>query len=117
MPVEFFNKDQLVKIGETDFTSLDKWFILKFASGNEVTAHINEEFMWSTRCTNDEIVDSLGQEMWVTIDIALAGSGCFYSVVNSQKMDGGQSNEVLVHRSIVVGVSLAQYPLRILWNK
>ena len=45
MPVEFFNKDQLVKIGEKDFTSLDKWFILKFASGNEVTARINEEFM------------------------------------------------------------------------
>ena len=58
-------------------------------------------------CTNGEVVDSLGQEMCVTIDIALAGSSCevivesFYSVVSSQKMGGGQLNEVLVHRSIV----------------
>ena len=67
MPVNFFKKDQLVKTVEKDCISLGKSFILKFASGNEVTAGINEEFVWSTICTNDEIVDLLGQEICVTI--------------------------------------------------
>ena len=118
MPANFFKKDQLFKIVEKAYISLDKWFVLKFASGNEVTARINEEFMWSTICTNGEIVDSLGQEMCVTIDIALAGSGCeaivesFYSVVNSQKMANQMMS--LFMAQLLIGVSLIQYRLQIL---
>ena len=50
---------------------------------------LDEEFIVSTFYTNQDVVDSLGQEMWIAIDVALAGSGCeavvegFYSVVGA----------------------------------
>ena len=87
--------------------SLDKWFILTFSSGAEVTAHLNEETTWSTLYTNAETVQSLGQEFSIGIDVAFSGGGCeavmesFHGIEKSQQMSGHQSNEVLVYHAIV----------------
>ena len=61
----------------------------------------------STFYTNQDVVDSLGQEMCIAIDVALAGSGCeavvegFYNVVGVHKKSGGESNKSLTECVIV----------------
>lgn len=106
-PVLEFNDHQLVSIQCKEKPSLDKWFSLHFSSGTSITARLDEEFIVFTFYTNQEVVESLGQEMCIAIDCALAGSGCeavvegFYSVVGAHKKSGGQSNKSLTERAIV----------------
>ena len=106
-PVLEFNDQQLVTMQCKEKPSLDKWFSLHFSSGTTLTARLDEEFIVSTFYTNQDVVDSLGQEMCISIDVALAGSGCeavvegLYSVVGAHKTSGGQSNKSLTERAIV----------------
>ena len=80
---------------------------MSFSSGISVDARLDEEFITSTFYINVEVVESLGQEMCIALDAALATSGCeaivegFYSVVSAHKKSGGQSNQSLCHRAIV----------------
>ena len=58
--------------------------------------------------------------MCISLDIALAGSGCeavvegFYSVVGAHKESGGQSNIVLMQGQLLIGAYHTQYALPIL---
>ena len=56
--------------------SLDKWFSLHFSSRSTITARLDEELIVSTFYTNQDVVDLLGQELCIAIDVALAGSCC-----------------------------------------
>lgn len=106
-PVTEFNDQQLVTMQCEDKPSLHEWFSLTFSSGSTVHARLNEEFITSTFYNNQEVVNSLSQEMCIAIDVAFATSGCeaivegFYSVVGAHKKYGGQSNQSLTQRSIV----------------
>ena len=86
---------------------MDQWFLLHFSSCSTITARVNEEFITSAFYTNEEVVEPLGQEMCICLDVCLAGSGCeaivegFYSVIGAHKKSGGQSNQSLAQRAIV----------------
>ena len=106
-PVAHFATDILQELNVVDKMGLDKWLTLKFKSGPRVTARLDEANFWKSVYQNTDIVKSLGQEMSISIDVAMAGSGCeaivesFYSVIKNHKKSGRQSNEVLTHRAIV----------------
>ncbi len=87
--------------------SLDQWFSLKFASGVVVKAKLHEENFFASFYNNQIVFESLGKELCIAVDVALAGSGCeaivegFYSVVAAHKKNGGQGNTVLTERAVV----------------
>ncbi len=86
---------------------LDHSFLLEFTSGVKVEAKLHEENLIASFYNNECIYESLGKEMCIALDVALASGGCeaivegFYSVVSAHKKYGGQSNSVLVQRAIV----------------
>eukprot|EP00794_Sanderia_malayensis_P021154 gene21154-23234_t len=106
-PITAFEKHQLISASISDLPSIDQWFLLTFSSGEIVKARINEEFVFTSMYQNEDVVNSLGKEFCIALDVALAVSGCeaivegFYSLVSAHKKSGGQSNEVLTHRAIV----------------
>ena len=106
-PVTAFDGHQLISASVCDHPSIDQWFSLTFSSGKTVRARIDEEFVFTSMYLNEDVVKSLGKEMCISLDIALAVSGCeaivegFYSLVSAHKKKGGQSNEVLTERAIV----------------
>jgi hypothetical protein len=106
-PVTAFDKEQLTSARICNLPMLDQWFSLTFSSGTTIKARIDEEFLFAAIYVNEDVVKSLGKEMCIALDVALAVSGCkavvegFYSIVSAHKKSGGQSNGVLVHRSIV----------------
>ena len=56
--------------------SIDEWFRLRFDSGKKVIARFDEEFVISSFYTNDGVIQLLGQEMCIALDVALATCGC-----------------------------------------
>ena len=105
--IEEFQVSQLKKISVVQDCSIDKWFWLEFFSGTEVKGRICEVSLVESFYNNDVISESLGQEMCIALDVALASGSCeavvegFYSVVKAHKQYGGQSNDVLMHRAVV----------------
>ncbi len=99
--------EQLTSASICNPPTLDQWFSRTFSSGTTIKAHINEEFVFATIYVNEDVIKSFGKEMCIALDVALAVSGCeavvegFYSFVSAHKKSGGQSNEVLVHQSVV----------------
>ena len=105
--VNEFNESNLVSLTELTEISIHHWFEMKFSSGVILKARVHEENVVSLFYNNRCIYSSLGKEMCIAVDIALAASGCeaivegFYSVTAAHKMNGGQGNNVLVQRAIV----------------
>ena len=105
--VKEFNCSQLSKISVLEKHSLNKWFLLEFVSCQSVAAYVNEAYTISTLYSNAEIIQSLGQDACIVIDVALASCGCeaivkgFYSVIKAHAKSGGQSNKVLMERAVV----------------
>ena len=104
--VNEFNESNLVSLTELTEISTHHWFEMKFSSGVILKARVHEENVVSLFYNNRCIYSSLGKEMCIALDIALAASGCeaiegFYSVTAAHKMNGGQGNNVLVQRAIV----------------
>ena len=70
-----------------------------------MNARFCEKATFSSLYTNEDIYNSLGKEMCITIDIAMAMSGSeavaesYYSVMGTQTMTGGQDNDTLVLRT------------------
>ena len=122
-PVVEFTNQQLLTMQCKEQPSLDKWFHLHFSSGSTVTACLDEDFTISMFYTNQEVVDSLGQEMCIAMDVALARSACeaivegFYSVVSAHKKYGGQSNQSLMQRAMSIGLCHIQYAVLQRWKK
>lgn len=87
--------------------SLDQWYGLRFASGIFVEAKLHEENLFASFYNNEDIFQSLGKELCISLDVALGSSGCeaivegFYSVVASHKKSGGQGNTILAQRAVV----------------
>ncbi len=102
-----FKESHLVSITALDSGSLDHVFSLEFASGVVVKAKLQEENLIASFYNDKVIFESLGKEMCISLDVALAASGCeaivegFYSVVTAHKKSGGQGNDVLVQRAVV----------------
>lgn len=102
-----FQESHLVSISAVDSAMLDQVFNLEFASGPEVRAKLQEENLIASFYNEKVIYESLGKEMCISLDIALAASGCeaivegFYSLLSAHKKSGGQGNDVLVQRAIV----------------
>ena len=105
--VQEFRHGNLLSLTTINSTSLDQWFELEFASDVKVKAKLDEEKLIASFYINQAICESLGKEMCIALDVALAAGGCeaivegFYSVVKAHKKPGGQSNNVLVQRAIV----------------
>ena len=74
--VKEFNCSQLSKISVLEKHSLNKWFLLEFLSGQSVVAYVDEAYTISTLYSNAEIIQSLGQDACIVIDVALASCGC-----------------------------------------
>ena len=89
--IEEFQVSQLKKISVVQDCSIDKWFWLEFFSGTEVKGRICEVSLVESFYNNDVISESLGQEMCIALDVALASGGCeavvegFYSIVKAHK--------------------------------
>ena len=104
-----FNESNLVSLSAVRETSfeLDESFLLEFSSCVEVKAKLHEENLIASFYNNKPIYESLGKEMCIALDVALASGGCeaivegFYSLVAAHKKSGGQSNTVLIQRVIV----------------
>lgn len=102
-----FKQSNLTALSAIDEDSLDKWFELRFTSGAVVKARLCEDHVIAAFYNNECIYGSLGKELCIALDIALAAGGCeavvegFYSVIGAHKKNGGQSNDVLVKRAIV----------------
>ena len=68
---------------------------------------LHEENFFASFYNNQIVFESLGKELCISLDVALAGSGCeavvegFYSVVAAHKKNGGQGNTVLIERAVV----------------
>ncbi|XP_046864727.1 uncharacterized protein LOC124459283 isoform X1 [Xenia sp. Carnegie-2017] len=71
-PVTEFEKEQLISLKCIEDPALDLWFTLKFSSGKAVKATINEEFVYTSMYTNEDIIRSIGQEMCIALDVALS---------------------------------------------
>ena len=105
--VNEFNESNLVSLTELTEISIHHWFEMKFSSGVTLKARVHEENVVSLFYNNRCIYSSLGKEMCIALNIALAASYCeaivegFYSVIAAHKMNGGQGNNVLVQRAIV----------------
>ena len=105
-PVKEFKESNLLSLTAVSGVSLDQLFELEFASDVKVKAKLHEENVIAS-FYNQIIYESLGKEMCIALDIALAAGGCeaivegFYSVVSAHKKSGGQSNNVLVQRAII----------------
>lgn len=105
--VKEFNCSQLARISLVEKHSLNKWFLLEFVSGQSVAAYVDEAYVISTFYCNAEIIQPLGQDACIVIDVAMASSGCeaivegFYSVIKAHTKSGGQSNKVLMERAVV----------------
>ena len=105
--VKEFNCSQLAKTSLVEKHSLNKWFLLEFLSGQSVAAYLDEAYTISTLYSNAEIIQSLGQDACIVIDVALVSCGCeaivegFYSVIKTHAKSGGQSNKVLMERAVV----------------
>ena len=93
--VSEFSNHQLISIKCNDKAFLDKWFTLFFSSGTSVDARLDEEFITSTFYTNDEFEESLGQEICIALDVALATSRyevIVEGVVSDHKKSSGKPN-------------------------
>ncbi len=82
--------------------------IYKFIYEDKVcTTRLDYPSVFATLYTNEEMYSFVGREMCIAIDIAMAMSGSeavvesYYSVMKSQKKDGGQNNKTLVERTNV----------------
>ena len=75
-PVTDFDQHQLTSASASDLPSIDQWFSLTFSSGKTVTARIDEEFVFASMYLNEDVFKSLGKEMCISLDVALAVSSC-----------------------------------------
>ena len=105
--VQEFKESNLISMSADGAESLDQWFSLEFASGVVVKAMLHEENFFASFYNNQIVFESLGKELCISLDVALAGSGCeavvegFYGVVAAHKKNGGQGNTVLIERGVV----------------
>ena len=105
--VQEFKESNLISMSADSVQSLDQWFNLEFASGVVVKAMLHEENFFASFYNNQIVFESLDQELCISLDVALAGSGCevivegFYSVVAAHKKKGGQGNTGLIERAVV----------------
>ncbi len=87
--------------------SLDAWFEIGFESGVFVEARLCEDNLVASFYKNSCIYESLGPEVCIVLDVALAAGEFeavvegFYSLVKAHKKDGKQGNEILVKRAVV----------------
>ena len=97
-PITEFKESNLVSLSAVSEASLelDDSFLLEFSSGVQVKAKLHEENLIASFYNNKSIYESLGKEMCIALDVALASSGCeaivegFYSLVAAHKKSGGQ---------------------------
>ena len=72
-----------------------------------VEAKLHEENLFASFYNNEDIFQSLGKELCISLNAALGSSGCkaivegFHSVVASHKKSGGQGNTILAQRAVV----------------
>lgn len=74
--VSEFNESNLVSLSALTEASLDQWFELQFTSGIKVKARLHEENVIASFYDNPCIFKSLGKEMCIALDVALAAGGC-----------------------------------------
>ena len=87
--------------------SLNALYNVSFNDGSEFEGYLAEEKVYSYFYIQEPLFRAAGNELCIALDFALGSSGCeavvegFYSVVKIQKHAGGQSNDVLMERSVV----------------
>ena len=87
--------------------SLNALYNVTLNDGSELEGHLAEEKVYSYFYIHEPLYGAARNELCIALDFALGASGCeavvegFYSVVKIQKHAGGQSNDVLMERSVV----------------
>ena len=87
---------------------LDKTFVIELkGSRQELYVHLDETSLWKEIYTNDKLFTALSKEACVVLDIArnMGGSEAvaesYYSVMKTQRKDGGQDNESIDMRTLI----------------
>ena len=87
---------------------LDPIYHARFSYSDEThLVRFNEEYFYTLFFTESQFHEDVGKELCLVLDVALGASGCeavvegFYSLMKAHKKAGGQSNDVLMSRSIV----------------
>ena len=105
--VDEFTQSQLIEIRQMEKNTLSKWSLLMFSLGKSIAACLDEEFTTSMMYCNVEVLNTLGQDACIVLDVTLACCGCeaivegFYSVINAHAKSGGQCNKSLIERGVV----------------
>jgi hypothetical protein len=74
--IEEFGRSNLVSLTALAETELDQNFEVQFSSGVNINARVNEEGLISLFYNNSCVFESLGTEMCIALDVALASGGC-----------------------------------------
>lgn len=87
--------------------SLDKRFTLKTSDGNEFKVTINEKNLYYELFENRTLIQMIGREASIVLDFTFNMGGSeaiaesYYRVMETQRFDGGQSNEILDMRTLI----------------
>lgn len=90
---------------------LQNSYSFTFSDGNNqrtIEATLNEEVLYKSIYTDETLYTAIGEECCVAIDVSLAKGGpeaiaeSYYSVMSSQISAGGQSNETLALRLVLL---------------
>ena len=87
---------------------LEPRFSMKIDTNSEsINVTLNEEALWEKIYTDPVVYGCLGRELCVVLDFAMSLGGSeaivesYYSVMETQRKDGGQSNDVLDLRTMI----------------
>lgn len=94
-------------VSSTNF-QLECGFSITLASSEtSYNVVLKEKLLWKEVYVNPRLFEALGKEACLVLDVALSMGGSeaiaetYYSVMNTQRFDGGQSNETLEMRTLV----------------
>jgi len=94
-------------VSQNKFGMYNKYKIVTSCSDEPIIAHLDETLLWSLIYTNKSLYSRLGREVCILLDIAynLGGTEAvaesYYSVMESQRQDGGQCNNTLDMRTLI----------------
>ena len=94
-----------IEVIQNQAFSLDDLYSLKLSNGDRVLARLDEAAFFAEFYINEEVYSAAGQEVCLSLDVALGTSDCepvvegVYSVAKVHKMSGGQGNESLMQRA------------------
>lgn len=94
-------------VAAVEYFVVEDLFDMEFSDGTTYCVSLNEDNLWHEVYTNETVYGKLGREACIMLDIAynMGGSEAvaesYYSVMNTQRFDGGQTNSTLEARTLI----------------